>query len=172
MKNSIVIGFAITIFIFGYVQVVAHGDGADEEAARGQALMAALQEGEKTCADLSGDDFDVVGEHFMDRMMGDAHEAMNVMMEQMMGIAGEEQMHVVMGKRLSGCDVAAALPVGGSGFMPMMQMMTGMGYPLRAYAGYPLSGWGAWAWTVLSWLFIIVGLVTVVRWVMKRPHSG
>ena len=61
----------------------------------------------------------------MGQMIGTSHEAMNTMMEQMMGKEGEEQMHVVMGKRLSGCDTSAAIPSQGVGFMPMMQMMMG-----------------------------------------------
>lgn len=93
--------------------------------------MGKLQTKQTTCADLSEEDFSVLGEYFMGQMIGTSHEAMNTMMEQMMGKEGEEQMHVVMGKRLSGCDTSAAIPSQGVGFMPMMQMMMGACLPVR-----------------------------------------
>lgn len=59
----------------------------------------------------------------MGQMLGSSHESMNTMMGRMMGQEGEEQMHVVMGKRLSGCQSDTQIPQGGVGFMPMMWMM-------------------------------------------------
>ena len=100
------------------------GHTAREEA-EGKVVWEKLQTKQTTCADLSEEDFSVLGEYFMGQMIGTSHEAMNTMMEQMMGKEGEEQMHVVMGKRLSGCDTSAAIPSQGVGFMPMMQMMMG-----------------------------------------------
>jgi len=41
----------------------------------------------------------------------------------MMGEEDERQMHIVMGKRLSGCDTKAQLPQSGAGFMPMMFLL-------------------------------------------------
>ena len=72
----------------------------------------------------------------MGKMTGDFHEAMNTMMERMMGKVGEEQMHVVMGKRLSDCDTSAQIPQNGVGFMPMMWMMGGGGNSMMGYGGW------------------------------------
>lgn len=41
----------------------------------------------------------------------------------MMGENGEEQIHVIMGERLSGCDTSAEIPSQSVGFMPMMQIL-------------------------------------------------
>src|SRR3989338_812180 len=37
----------------------------------------------------------------------------------------DEQIHIVMGKRLSGCDTSAIFPAISGGWMPMMNMMWG-----------------------------------------------
>src|SRR3989339_2084815 len=133
--------FFITIFIFvfgfvlfpsfssaqgmmGNTATVSNGHTAREEA-EGKAVWEKLQTKELACKDLSDDNFWTLGEYFMGQMMGNSHEAMNNMMIQIMGEQGEEQMHVVMGKRLSGCDTSVAFPSQETGFMPMMQMMMG-----------------------------------------------
>lgn len=46
---------------------------------------------EITCAEFSDEQFGVLGEYFMGRMMGDSHAAMNAMLIQMHGEEGEEQ---------------------------------------------------------------------------------
>ena len=110
--------------MMGNTTTIPDGHTAREEA-EGKAVWEKLQTKELACKDLSDDNFGTLGEYFMGQMIGDSHEAMNNIMIQMMGEKGEEQMHVVMGKRLSGCDTSAAFPSQGIGFMPMMQMMTG-----------------------------------------------
>src|SRR3989338_80032 len=97
----------------------------EQEEAEGKAIWEKLQAKQAACADLKNEDFAALGEYFMGAMMGDAHEAMNAMMVNMMGAAGEEQMHEVLGKRLSLCDPEAVLPAASAGFMPMMQLMGG-----------------------------------------------
>jgi len=110
-------------------------DHTAREEAEGKAVWAKLQAKQVTCADLSEDDFGTLGEFFMGERMGAAHAAVNERMAQMMGKAGEEQMHVAMGKRLSGCDQAAPFPSQGTGFMPMMQMMMGAGITGARFGG-------------------------------------
>lgn len=56
----------------------------------------------------------------MGQMMGSFHAAMNAMMIQTHGEQGEEQIHIAMGKRLSGCDTSATIPFQSSGWMQMM----------------------------------------------------
>lgn len=126
-------GFLTTaIFLVLAVPFVAlaHGDTAAEvEVGRG--LDQSLQSGTKKCADLTDEDFEALGEFSMDRMMGQAHTSMNETMEQMMGEPGTDQLHITMGKRMSGCDASAQMPVemasGMTGMMNMMSMMSGMG---------------------------------------------
>lgn len=174
------------------------GDKTNQEEAQGKTTWGRLQAKEVVCSDLSDDDFDVLGEYFMGQMMGSSHAAMNAMMVQMMGEQGETQMHIVMGKRLSGCDTSAAYPAGGAGFMPMMQMlapyqsgafglgMSGLGSTLSPQGG---SASGKFNFTntmmnlvtfgflglllmVIWWAFVIAVIVIFARWVIQKFKGG
>lgn len=86
------------------------GDVSDEDAEKtaaevqeGEELWAKLQRKEVTCTGLNDEQFGAIGEYVMDRMHGNAHATMNRMMEAMMGEEGEERMHILTGKRFSGC---------------------------------------------------------------------
>src|SRR3972149_11294852 len=115
----------------GFVVVSPVGAQTDNHTAReeaeGEIVWQKLQSKEVVCGNLSDEDFGALGEYYMGQMLGDSHAAMNAMMIQMHGEEGEEQIHIVMGKRLSGCETSAAFPAGGVGWLPMMQMM----FPLR-----------------------------------------
>lgn len=78
----------------------AIGTVADEEH-RGAALVQAVASGERDYDSLSAKELERIGEYWMGRMQGStqAHEAMNARMRQMMGPAGEERMHELMGQR-------------------------------------------------------------------------
>ena len=110
--------------MMGNTVTVSNGHTAREEA-EGKAVWEKLQTKELACKDLSDDNFGTLGEYFMGQMAGDSHATMNAMMIQTHGEEGEEQIHIVMGKRLSGCDTSAAFPVGSGGWMPMMNMLWG-----------------------------------------------
>lgn len=97
------------------------------EEKEGRELWEKLQAKQVSCAELNDENFGVLGEYFMGQMMGDSHAAMNAMMMQMHGKEGEEQIHIVMGKRLSGCDTSAVVTEISGGWMPMMNMMIGGG---------------------------------------------
>jgi len=145
-------------------RIVSDGHTAREEA-EGKEIWEKLQTKELSCKDLSDDNFEALGEYFMGQMMGTSHEAMNNMMIQMMGEQGEEQMHVVMGKRLSGCDTSAAFPSQGIGFMPMTQMMN--------FGFKPFGGFG-WIFMILWWILIIAGIVALIKWLTsqsRRTHN-
>src|SRR3989338_8325577 len=90
-------------------EVVEHTTREEQE---GKELWNKLQVKEAACADLNDEQYGVLGEYFIGQMAGDSHAAMNAMMIQAHGEDGEEQIHIVMGKRLSGCDTSAAFPVG------------------------------------------------------------
>lgn len=147
-------------------------DHTVKEEKEGKALFEKLQAKEITCTNLSDEDFERLGEYFMGQMLGDTgtHAAMNEMMTRMMDEQGESQMHIVMGKRLSGCDTQAAFPRGGLGFAPMMQMMS----------GWQSSGWGMmgnwWggvgvfaAFVALLWTTVLplAVLALLVLWIIK-----
>src|SRR3989338_2018537 len=91
-------------------QVSAQTDNhTAREEAEGEIIWQKLQSKEIMCEDLSDEDFGALGEYYMGQMLEDSHETMNEMMR-MHGEEGEEQIHVVMGKRLSGCDTSATVP--------------------------------------------------------------
>ena len=194
---------AIFIFVFGFAlppnfsfaqrvvgisnTAAVSDDHTAREEAEGQAVWEKLQAKELTCKDLSDDNFGTLGEYFMGQMMGASHETMNNMMIQMMGEQGEEQTHVVMGKRLSGCDASAAFPSQGTGFIPMMQMMMG-GWSLNKvqdrsspfnnstnnnmmnFGFGAMSGFG-WLFMILWWGLLIIGLIALIRWLSDRTSQ-
>src|SRR3989338_2932692 len=148
-------------------------DHTAREEAEGKAIWEELQAKQAGCADLSDEDFGALGEYFMGQMMGDSHEAMNAMMTQMIGEDGEEAMHVVMGKRLSGCDTSAAFPSQGVGFMPMMQIMGGWSSPFgnnltnnMMNFGFTPFGWFGWVFMIIWWVLIVAGIVALIRWLI------
>ena len=169
---------------------IVSDDHTAREEAEGKIIWEKLQVKQTTCADLSDDDFEVLGEYFMGQTMGTSHEAMNNMMIQMMGEESEEQMHVVMAKRLSGCDTSAAFPsqsVGFTptpksfvwGFMPMMNMMWGgWSFPIGLNQGNnsmmnfgftPFGGFG-WIFMLVFWGLIIWAIIALVRGGFGRGH--
>lgn len=187
------------IFLVALVVTTAFGAGAQmmnqgsvtdpddhtaREEAEGKAVWEKLQAKEVSCANLSDEDFGALGEYFMGQMVGGAHPAMNAMMERMMGEAGEESVHVVMGKRLSGCDADAAFPAGGRGFMPMMQFMWGgwsaprggntqqnsmMWNGFGAMSGYSGgAGFFFWVTTLLIWAILVLAIIALWRWISKK----
>ena len=166
--------------MMGNTTTVSDGHTVREEA-EGKAVWEKLQTKELTCKDLSDDNFGTLGEYFMGQMMGNSHEAMNNMMIQMMGEQGEEQMHVVMGKRLSGCDTSVAFPSQGIGFMPMMQvMMGGWSSPsglnqennsMMNFGFSPFGGFG-WIFMILWWVLIIAGNVALIKWLTNQSRGN
>lgn len=78
----------------------------NDEEAQGEALYDALTTQEKTCADLKDSEFELIGEYVMGARTGDRHDAMNTMMKKMMGEKGEEQMHIALGRDVTGCGVS------------------------------------------------------------------
>ena len=144
------------------------------EEQEGKELWNKLQAKEAPCTDLKDEQFGVLGEYYMGQMMGASHASMNAMMMQMHGEDGEEQIHIAMGKRLSGCDPNAALPTQGFGWMPMLQMMGGLGSSSQSFnqpnatympmmwgfgpGGYGFGGMGS-VFMIFWWILIIAVII-------------
>ena len=160
----------------------AQGTPAQEEA-EGKEIWEKLQAKDISCESLTDENFGSLGEYFMGQMMGNSHAAMNTMMEQMTGKEREEQMHVVMGKRLSGCDTSAQLPSNEVGFMPMMWMMGSINSPQVGGGGNPMMGslginpMGSFGWgfgltfMILFWGLVILAIVALIKWVASQGKS-
>lgn len=104
---------------------VAGATSSQSSDSRGAALLGAVQDGSKKCADLSAADFTAIGEYTMARMIGSTqgHEAMDRFMSTMMGTGAERRVHEAMGRRFAGCG-AAGFP---AGFGRMMGAVNAMG---------------------------------------------
>lgn len=135
-----------------------------KEEKEGKELWGKFQAKEVACADLKDEQYAVLGEYFMGQMAGDQHAAMNAMMIQAHGEEGEEQIHIVMGKRLSGCDTQAAFPAGSSAWMPMMWggMMN---------FGFTPFGRSNWIFMILWWVLAIIGIVAVIKWIASLSRA-
>jgi putative membrane protein len=142
-------------------EVVEHAAREEQE---GKELWNKLQAKEVVCDDLNDEQYGILGEYFMGQMAGESHAAMNAMMIQAHGEDGEEQIHIVMGKRLSGCDTLAAFPAISGGWMPMMNMM----FPLRQ--GFGGQG-GEWIFMILWWVLIIAGIVALIKWLTSQSRG-
>lgn len=148
--------------------ISSDGHTARAEAA-GKDIWEKLQAEELKCENLTDGNFGSLGEYFMGQRAEEQHEAMNNMMVQMMGEESEEQMHVAMGKRMSGCEPNAPIPQNmmNNGMMPiMMNMMMGGWSNLSA----PLGSFG-WIFMVLWWVLIIAGIVALIKWLTSQSRS-
>ena len=133
------------------------------EEREGKEVWNRLQAKQVECANLSDEEFGTLGEYFMGQMTGDSHAAMNAMMMQMHGEEGEGQIHIVMGKRLSGCDTSADITGISGGWMPMMNMMNfGFG---------PFGGFGG-IFMILWWVLIIAGIVAFIKWMTNQSRGN
>jgi hypothetical protein len=114
---------------------------------------------------LSDDEYEKLGEQWMQAMMGDNHEAADENIEQMMGEDFLQQMHVAMGKQSQN--------PGSFGMMGMMNMMTGGGgNPMMGnFSNNPMGtfGWGLGSLLfTLTWaVWLIVGILAAV-WLWKQ----
>ena len=148
---------------------VTSDDHTTREEAEGKEVWEKLQAKQLECKNLTDENYGSLGEYYMGQMIGDSHAAMNTMMTRMMGKEGEEQMHIVMGKRLSGCDTSAQLPQNGVGFMPMMWTVEGGGNPMMGTGwGNMIGGWSGlgllgWIPMLLFWILLILGVVALFR---------
>lgn len=183
--------FFLTTFIFAFHLFfpsfsLAQDNHTASEEAKGKGVWEKLQTKDLNCEDLIEDDFGALGEYFMGQMMGDSHEAMNEMMIKMMGQEDEEQMHIAMGKRMSGCKPNALMPenIMGGNLMPMMQMMMGnmmkggdnsMMGPGSNFAGMMGNAWGS-SWffgihsflALITWLALIAFLISAARYFWRK----
>jgi len=152
------------------------------EEQAGRELWEKMKAKEIECPDLNDDQFASLGEYFMGQMTGESHASMNAMMLQMHGEEGEEQMHQIMGKRLSGCDTFAGSAIGNTfGMMNMMSMMGGWSSPFGLNTNSMMMNFGFWPFAgfgilmmvlmILWWILIIVGIIALVRWI-ARTSAG
>jgi putative membrane protein len=153
---------------------------SDEQ--RGEQVYNQLTSGQTTCAKLTDDDFDVLGDFYMARMMGSsAHSTMDQQMAKQMGETANTQMHVAMAKRLSGCDTNATYPAAAAGNYPYLAGMTGMMGSGGMMGG---NGWGwnsmmggygnasSWWGGMLVFLLILVAVALLHAYLVRHRNLG
>ena len=159
-----------------------------QEEAEGKAILGKLQSQQTSCANLSDDNFEKLGDYFMGQMMGSSHSAMDALMTQRIGEDNNRLMHIALGKRFSGCDTSAVFPSQGASFLPMMGMMGGWSSSYDNYQpnnfnsmmgnyynnGYSMMGYGGLGWLpmILWWTLIIIGVVLLIRWITNQSRTG
>ena len=147
-------------------------DHTASEEQEGKEIWDKLQVKELECKNLTEEQYDSLGEYFMGQSIGNTqrHAAMNRMMISMMGEEGERKMHIVLGKRYSGCDPNAQTPSDGLGFMPMMWMMGGGDNSMMGYGGWNnMMGGGSfgilgWIPMLAFWLLLILSVIALIRY--------
>lgn len=139
----------------------------------GKKLVDQLNNRQITCQKLTDEDYEKIGEYYMGQSIGDVarHTQVDKHMQAMMGEQGEEQMHVVLGKRSSGCQPDATPSRSGTSFTPMMWMMGGGGNPMMGFSGWNnmMGGWGGfgifgWLFMLIFWALIILGIIAIIRY--------
>ena len=152
-------------------------DHTAQEEAAGAVIWQQMQAEELACVGLSDNNFASLGEYFMGQMLGGAHDAMNTHMIQMMGEDGEKQVHVVMGQRMSGCDVDAEFPMG---TMPMMTNMMGGGASGMMGGGSMMGGSGIGGFMDGSfmggsmgwfWILLLASIIGGTVWAVRAGRS-
>jgi len=134
-----------------------YDDHTAREEQEGKETWEKLQSKQIECKNLTDEQYGSLGEYFMGQSIGDTqrHVLMNQMMTNMMGEEGEEQAHIAMGKRLSGCEPNAQVPSNGVGFMPMM-------------GGFGLLGWIP---MLLFWILLILGVIALFRYLDRSGQQ-
>ena len=148
--------------------------------AAGQALYEQLQSGQIQCSALTQDNYENLGEYFMQQVTGAGHPAMDAMISNMMGEQGDTAMHVAWGERYSGCNGSATLPGAWSGsgdnnyYGSMMGYYGGGNYGYGPYGGMMGYGgsWLGWIFMLLFWALVVIGIIVLIRWLTHGSRHG
>jgi hypothetical protein len=176
-KNSIMkkyfMGVAAVVAMFMASVSLAGAHGAvpeggmemthEQEVAQGGMLYQKIQSKEASCTQMTDEDFEVMGEYFMEQGMTMAdHDMMNDRLKTMMGDEGEEMVHMNIGKHGSKCgeEAEAMGMMGGDGMN-----MNGMNMGHNEYVSYsPIHA-------SLLWVFALIGLFSVVKMIIAATQK-
>lgn len=165
LKKTLVL---IVILIVSFIFSASIASAQDRGVVEGQKIFEKLQKKEISCSSLKNNDFEKLGDYYMDQMMGKNHESMDEQIEKLYGKDGLKSMHIVMGKRMSGCETGGMSMMGGGGF----GMMGPWGYPSAGSGS--MMGWGQggfglfWFFSLAFWVLILVILALFAVWLWKQ----
>ena len=129
------------------------------DEALGKELFQKFQIKKVSCVELKKEDFRLLGEYYMGLMVGENHSAMNGLIMQMIGSAGEGEMHTVMGERLTGCNPNAAYP---NFSQPLLNMMQSPAYLTRGQENTGSQNCSNTGNNLGVWLSILILLPAIV----------
>jgi uncharacterized membrane protein len=167
MKKIIMLMFGI-LLVLSLGLISAHEHNLDEAKQ--------LIDSEISCDKLTDEQFEMIGEYYMEQMHpGEAHE----MMDKMMGGEGSDslkQMHIQMAKRLYCNEDVGGMMSSSRGMMGMMNMMGGNMMDSGGITGNNMmdnsigsSLW--WLWNIvgiLFWIALLVALILLIVWLYKK----
>jgi hypothetical protein len=164
----------------------AFGSIASEER-QGQQVLDAVNRGSRSCSELSRDEFEVVGDYVMGRMVGStqAHEQMDALMDRMMGARANQQMHVAMGERFTRCG-RGSVPSSFGSMMGAMGMMGGyaaggtaagsggmMGNPFTStQSSDGDNDFGTAGWVMVAMMALLLVIAGVAVWLLRPSRRG
>ncbi len=132
----------------------------------GKELWNRIQSEEISCDNINDEQFMMLGEYFMGQMTGESHISMNAAMTQMHGEKWEEQVHILMGKRFSGCDSSISIPGIINNGMPMMRGGVGiMNYRYGYFGGIN------WVVSILWWILIVIGMIAIAKFLISQLNG-
>lgn len=141
-----------------------------QDEADGKKFFDELQNQQTTCAKLTNSDFEKIGEYTMSQMFGNntsAHITMNQRIQQMRGDTGEEQMHIQIGRNVTGCALTTSQnnTANGGGFSMMGWNGFGM---MNGNSGLGGGFSGFWIVAMIIHLVIVVDLILLGMWLWKQ----
>lgn len=186
MMNKKILLFVIVFFVISglfvhtHAQMMNYGSSTvtvnptqiqqqQQEEAQGKKFFDELQNKQTTCSKLTDSDFEKIGEYVMSQMFGNntsRHIAMNQRIQQMRGEAGEEQMHIQIGKNATACSASSQKDKSIGGVFSMMGL-NGYGMMNGNYGvGGAFSGF--WIAALVIHIIIIIDLILLGMWLWKQ----
>ncbi len=181
-----IFGLCLVGFLIAAWPGSASGSIASEEQ-QGQQVLDAVNNGDRTCSQLSRNDLEVVGDYVMGRMVGStkAHEQMDALMERTMGARANQQMHTAMGERFTRCG-RGSVPSSFGSMMGAMGMMggyvagrttTGSGGMMGGAGTSSQSGdgdndFGAAGWVMVAMMALLLVIAGVAVWLLRPSRRG
>lgn len=136
----------------------------------GQKIYQNLQNKKITCANLTSDEYEKLGEYYMGLSAGNIqnHVYWDQRMQEMMGDTGDRQMHIIWGERGSGCQFNGA-------YTPSLVETEGGVFSMMGWGGYGYQnmmnsafGWGFGIVGFLFWIVIFVDLILLGVFLWKK----
>ncbi len=170
LKKMLVL-FILLAFSFG--SAMAHGEVKDNTThqmmEQESGSIAGMDLKNIDCNTTGDSDFAKLGSFWMEKMFGENHDSVDKMMMSQMGTS-EQDMHVLMGKRMSGCVDARTGMMGDM----MMSMMTA-GTQGSGMSGTMGAGMGGGAIGSIFMILFLAVIILAIIWLYKQvrgPSTG